>query len=56
MRKDKVVILAESAELPGDIDIGDRAQSAKERAEDVLVTNVMKLIIRRAAAPLYRER
>lgn len=32
VRKDKVVILAESAELPGDIDV-DRARAAKERAE-----------------------
>ena len=32
VRKDKVVVLAETAELPGDID-EKRAQSAKERAE-----------------------
>ncbi|MBP3964834.1 F0F1 ATP synthase subunit epsilon [Paenibacillus lignilyticus] len=32
IRKDKVVILAESAELPGDIDLA-RAESAKQRAE-----------------------
>lgn len=32
VRKDKIVVLAESAELPGDINI-DRAQAAKERAE-----------------------
>lgn len=32
VRKDKVVILAESAELPGEIDV-DRARAAKERAE-----------------------
>ncbi|SFT25291.1 F0F1 ATP synthase subunit epsilon [Paenibacillus sp. BC26] len=32
IRKDKVVILAESAELPGDIDLS-RAESAKQRAE-----------------------
>jgi len=32
VRKDKVVILAESAELPGQIDV-DRAKAAKERAE-----------------------
>lgn len=30
--KDKVIILAESAELPGDIDV-ERAKSAKARAE-----------------------
>ena len=32
VRKDKIVILAELAELPGEIDL-DRAQKAKERAE-----------------------
>ncbi|RXT01115.1 F0F1 ATP synthase subunit epsilon [Ammoniphilus sp. CFH 90114] len=32
VRKDKITILAESAELPGDIDV-TRAQAAKERAE-----------------------
>ena len=32
VRKGKVVILAESAELPGEIDV-DRAQASKERAE-----------------------
>jgi F-type H+-transporting ATPase subunit epsilon len=35
VRKDKVVILAESAELSQEIDI-DRARSAKERAEQLL--------------------
>lgn len=35
VRKDKVVILAESAELPGQIDI-ERAQAAKTRAEQRL--------------------
>ncbi|PYI51136.1 F0F1 ATP synthase subunit epsilon [Paenibacillus flagellatus] len=35
VRKDKVVILAESAELPGDIDV-NRARAAKERAEQRL--------------------
>ncbi|MFC0216395.1 F0F1 ATP synthase subunit epsilon [Paenibacillus chartarius] len=35
VRKDKVVILAESAELPGDIDV-DRAKRAKTRAEERL--------------------
>ncbi|SEN60904.1 F0F1 ATP synthase subunit epsilon [Paenibacillus sp. OV219] len=35
IRKDKVVILAESAELPGDIDVA-RAESAKQRAEQRL--------------------
>ena len=32
VRKDKVVVLAESAEFPEDIDV-DRARAAKERAE-----------------------
>ncbi|MEW9671191.1 F0F1 ATP synthase subunit epsilon [Ammoniphilus sp. 3BR4] len=32
IRKDKITILAESAELPQDIDV-NRAQAAKERAE-----------------------
>lgn len=32
IRKDKVVVLAESAEFPEDIDV-DRARAAKERAE-----------------------
>ncbi|BBH23853.1 ATP synthase epsilon chain [Paenibacillus baekrokdamisoli] len=35
VRKDKVVILAESAELPSDINL-DRAESAKQRAEQRL--------------------
>jgi len=35
VRKDKVVILAESAELPGDIDVA-RAEAAKQRAEQRL--------------------
>lgn len=35
VRKDKVVILAESAELPEDIDL-ERAQAAKARAEQRL--------------------
>ncbi|UVI29946.1 F0F1 ATP synthase subunit epsilon [Paenibacillus spongiae] len=35
IRKDKVVILAESAEMPEEIDV-DRAQAAKQRAEQRL--------------------
>jgi F-type H+-transporting ATPase subunit epsilon len=35
IRKDKVVILAESAELPDEIDL-DRAQAARDRAEQRL--------------------
>ncbi|MBO9604810.1 MAG: F0F1 ATP synthase subunit epsilon [Paenibacillaceae bacterium] len=37
VRKDKVVILAESAELPGDIDV-ERARNAKDRAEKRLAS------------------
>lgn len=37
VRKDKVVILAESAELPEQIDL-ERAQAAKERAEKRLAS------------------
>jgi F-type H+-transporting ATPase subunit epsilon len=37
VRKDKVVILAESAEFPGDIDV-ERAQAAKTRAEQRLTS------------------
>jgi len=35
VRKEKIVILAEAAELPGEIDV-DRARRAKERAEQRL--------------------
>lgn len=38
VRKDKVVILAESAELPSQIDV-ERAQAAKGRAEERLKAN-----------------
>lgn len=38
VRKDKIVILAEIAELPGEIDL-ERAQKAKERAENRMNTN-----------------
>ncbi len=37
VRKDKVVILAESAEFPNDIDV-ERAQAAKTRAEQRLTS------------------
>jgi F-type H+-transporting ATPase subunit epsilon len=54
VRKDKVVILAESAELPEDIDLG-RAQSAKQRAEQRLAGNKRDEVdFRRAEAALQR--
>lgn len=37
VRKDKVVILAEAAELPGEIDV-ERATKARERAEQRLLS------------------
>ena len=54
VRKDKVVILAESAELPDDIDV-DRAQAAKARAEQRLA-NAKKdeVDFRRAELALQR--
>lgn len=53
VRKDKVVILAESAELPGDIDI-DRAESAKQRAEQRLSGKRDESDYRRAELALQR--
>ncbi|MCD1260891.1 F0F1 ATP synthase subunit epsilon [Paenibacillus athensensis] len=53
VRKDKVVILAESAELPGDIDI-ERARSAKERAEKRLSASGLDLDQLRAEHALQR--
>lgn len=54
VRKDKVVILAESAELPEHIDI-DRAKAAKERAEKRLaVTKQDNVDFKRAEAALQR--
>jgi F-type H+-transporting ATPase subunit epsilon len=53
VRKDKVVILAESAELPGQIDI-DRAQAAKERAEKRLAAKRDEIDFRRAELALQR--
>ncbi|WP_127581101.1 F0F1 ATP synthase subunit epsilon [Paenibacillus koleovorans] len=53
VRKDKVVILAESAELPGDIDL-ERARSAKERAEKRLGTKQDEVDFRRAELSLQR--
>ncbi|MGG1519784.1 F0F1 ATP synthase subunit epsilon [Paenibacillus oryzisoli] len=54
VRKDKVVILAESAELPEQIDI-DRAKAAKERAEKRLAeTKQENVDFKRAEASLQR--
>lgn len=53
VRKDKVVILAESAELPGDIDV-ERAKAAKERAEKRLGSKQDEVDFRRAELALQR--
>lgn len=54
VRKDKVVILAESAELPEQIDI-DRAKAAKERAEKRLAEIKQNNVdFKRAEAALQR--
>jgi len=53
VRKDKVVILAEAAELPEDIDI-DRARAAKERAERRLGNKQEEVDFRRAEIALQK--
>ncbi|MFD2615505.1 F0F1 ATP synthase subunit epsilon [Paenibacillus gansuensis] len=53
IRKDKVVILAESAELPANIDI-ERARAAKERAEQRLNAKRDDVDHRRAEMALQR--
>ncbi len=53
VRKDKVVILAESAELAEDIDI-DRAKSAKERAEQRISDKKNQFDLIRAEQSLQR--
>ncbi|MDU0205640.1 F0F1 ATP synthase subunit epsilon [Paenibacillus sp. MAH-36] len=54
VRKDKVVILAESAELPEQIDV-DRARAAKERAEKRLAESKQDNVdFKRAEASLQR--
>jgi F-type H+-transporting ATPase subunit epsilon len=53
VRKDKVVILAESAEMSSQIDI-DRAQAAKERAEQRLSAKTSEVDHRRAELALQR--
>ncbi|WP_010279002.1 F0F1 ATP synthase subunit epsilon [Paenibacillus senegalensis] len=52
VRKSKVVILAESAEFPSDIDI-ERARASKERAENRL-KNIGDYDIKRAQLSLQR--
>ncbi|MFD0957860.1 F0F1 ATP synthase subunit epsilon [Paenibacillus chungangensis] len=53
VRKDKIVILAESAELPGDINV-ERAQAAKQRAEQRLNAQRDEVDFRRAEMSLQR--
>lgn len=53
VRKDKVVILAESAELPGDIDL-ERAIAAKDRAEKRMNANKDEVDFRRAEIALQK--
>ncbi|MUT65078.1 F0F1 ATP synthase subunit epsilon [Paenibacillus sp. NEAU-GSW1] len=53
VRKDKIVILAESAELSTDIDV-NRAQAAKERAEQRLKAKRDEVDYRRAELALQR--
>jgi F-type H+-transporting ATPase subunit epsilon len=53
VRKDKVVILAEAAELSGDIDVA-RAQQAKERAEQRLSARQDEIDFARAERALQR--
>lgn len=51
--KDKVIILAESAELPGDIDL-ERARTAKLRAEGRLNDKVEHIDFHRAEMALQK--
>jgi F-type H+-transporting ATPase subunit epsilon len=53
VRKDKVVILAESAELASEIDV-DRAQAAKQRAEERLAAKRDEVDFKRAELALQR--
>src|SRR5699024_2698907 len=53
VRPDKVTILAQSAERPGDIDI-ERARAAKERAEKRLQAKQDEIDFRRAELALKR--
>lgn len=53
VRKDKVVVLAESAEMPEDIDVA-RAEAAKSRAEQRLASNQTNLDFKRANIALQK--
>ncbi|TDF93545.1 F0F1 ATP synthase subunit epsilon [Paenibacillus piri] len=53
VRKDKVVILAESAELPEQIDV-ERAREAKTRAEQRLTSKQDQVDFKRAELALQR--
>jgi F-type H+-transporting ATPase subunit epsilon len=53
VRKNKVVILAESAELPGEIDL-ERAKAAKDRAQQRLQARRDDIDYRRAEMALQR--
>lgn len=53
VRKDKVVILAESAELAQDIDVA-RAEAAKQRAQQRLAARQDEIDFRRAERALQR--
>lgn len=53
VRKDKVVILAESAELPEQIDL-DRAKAAKTRAEQRLASKKDEYDFKRAEVALQK--
>jgi len=53
VRKDKVVVLAESAEFPADIDL-ERAQAAKQRAQQRLSGKGKDTDVRRAELSLQR--
>lgn len=53
VRKDKIVILAESAELPSDIDL-ERALAAKDRAERRMSAKQDEIDFRRAEIALQK--
>ncbi len=49
----KVIILAEAAEMPGEIDV-ERALAAKRRAEEILATSKEHVVLARARASLQK--
>ncbi len=53
VQPEKITVLANTAELPHEIDIA-RAESAKERAENLLRSNQEKIDVARAEAALKR--